>query len=226
MLDLSNITLIGITTRDYFMQSYAIHRCTSLCKFKNVVVFTDKPSCFPTAECVIIPPMSWSGDVSIHNLTTMVQNRHLYGDYTLNIHSDSWIINPSMWTDEFYKYDYIGARWPDNVVGNDGFGFKTKRFWDELAAIPFEPTLECCNPADVVMCRQDNSAWPKCWRNHLEERGMKWASPELADRFSVEMEELPFDKCFGFHGRFVLPAIVAREKHFIDDFRKSYLMPS
>lgn len=211
MLRLGNTTLIAITTKDYLMQKYAISRCLSCCVFKNVVVFTDKPELFPEAsEHVIIAKMSCSADVSIHNIITMTQNRHLYGDYTLNIHADSWIINPSAWTDDFYNCDYIGARWPTGEVGNDGFSFKSKKFWDELNLLQFDPRVECCHPADVMVSRR--------YRKHFEDRGLKWASLEIADKFSVEMDEMPFDHSFGFHGLFVLPKVMEREKNLFDGF--------
>lgn len=211
MLDLSRVTLIGITTRDYPELADALERCEAKAKFGNVVVFTDWPHGFPGRECVPIPPMQGSPDVSIHNLTSMVAERHRYRDFTLNVHADSWIVNPAAWSDEFYGYDYIGARWTSPLVGNavghvgnDGFGWKSRRFWDALASIPFEKTRAACHPADVAMCLDEWDGKPgaKGYRTYLESLGLQWAPADVADRFSVE--DRSYNGAFGFHGRAVM----------------------
>jgi predicted O-methyltransferase YrrM len=209
-LDLFDVTLIGITTRDYRELRFAIERCEDAVTFRNVVVFTDEPSEFPGRTCVSIPKMTCSAEVSVHNMVTMVQFRSLFGPFSLNIHNDSWIINPEAWTEEFREFDYIGAQWPTGVVGNDGFGWKSRRFWEALACLPIEPTIECSHPADVVMCLDRWNSKPnlKCYRTVLEQLGLKWAPPDLADRFSVENR--PLNGSFGFHGTHVKNLVKAK----------------
>lgn len=66
-------------------------------------------------------------------------------DYCLIIHDDGFIVNPHLWTDDFLKYDYIGAPWylginrgltwlqdRHNLVGNGGFCIRSKKLMNEL----------------------------------------------------------------------------------------------
>ena len=75
--------------------------------------------------------------------------------YVLVVQDDGHVLNPNIWTDEFLKYDYIGAPWPAskkwnkrwdrygknyskkikyhskfNRIGNGGFSLRSKKFLD------------------------------------------------------------------------------------------------
>jgi hypothetical protein len=39
-------------------------------------------------------------------------------EFAILVHEDGFIVNPECWSDEFLKYDYIGAPWP---IPNDDF---------------------------------------------------------------------------------------------------------
>jgi hypothetical protein len=66
-------------------------------------------------------------------------HKHIDTKYCLLIQHDGFIVDPEMWDDNFYNYDYIGAPWPsiDNHfvdpfgkvrrVGNGGFSFRSKK---------------------------------------------------------------------------------------------------
>ena len=53
-------------------------------------------------------------------------------EFMLGIHDDGFVINPNLWTDQFLKYDYIGAPWSHTIpyygqkyrVGNGGFSLR------------------------------------------------------------------------------------------------------
>lgn len=201
MISLRNVTLLSFTTSDYAGVRRAVDRCTQHCEFNNVVIFTDKAEEFPGWEHVIhIDPIK-PEEVAVVNICTIPQFRYLFADFTLTIHWDSWVVNPDAWTDDFFNYDYIGAVWQDGTVGNDGFCLKSRKLMDEIAALPVKPTPAECRPSDILLCkRKKYEYYPelRCFRDELEEKGIKYAPPEVADRFSIE--DKPYAGSFGFHG--------------------------
>jgi hypothetical protein len=122
-------------------------------------------------------------------------------DYILFIQSDGFLINPHLWSDDFLKYDYIGAPWDTSVlrrnildkkvlydalvkgnfkynIGNGGFSLRTKRLMEntsELYSEIYESYAE-----DVVISVG--------MRQELENCGMKFPNDvKIASKFSCEM---------------------------------------
>jgi hypothetical protein len=128
-------------------------------------------------------------------------------EYCIVLQWDSSIINANLWEDDFLKFDYIGAPWPNvnhyvNRVGNGGFSIRSKRFLEissELTYDSFHHEYKCA-PEDWFLCVKNYG--------YMFERGIKFADPLTASRFSVEhpMQENFYDrhrletyKSFGFH---------------------------
>lgn len=117
-------------------------------------------------------------------------------DFNLVIQWDGYPCNLEAWTDEFLKYDYIGAVWPWTAekVGNGGFSLRSRKLLDSLRAMD---TAQCMHlPEDYVICIH--------LRSVLETQfGIQFAPPQLADQFSIELNSSSqwLGKSFGFHGR-------------------------
>jgi len=113
--------------------------------------------------------------------------------YVLIIQYDGYIIDPSKWSDEFLKYDYIGAKWPwyydGHNVGNSGFCLRSRNLLEHLKKVDCseEPIAD-----DHFICRVA--------RPLLEQYGVKFAPDYLADKFSYERQFV--SQTFGFHGLF------------------------
>jgi hypothetical protein len=130
---------------------------------------------------------------SLNTLPKLISNQ-----YMLSIHDDGFIINADAWTDEFLRYDYIGAPWPAlpwcsvNRVGNGGFVLKSKRFMNLEENIP--PTEE---HNDVLVTNK--------LYNYFTSNGCKYAPIDLACRFSMEHiipeSNYTLENSFGFHGK-------------------------
>lgn len=208
MLDLQNVTLVGFTTMQYGDLRRSIDICRQHAKFRNTVIFTDEPQWFD-CECVLIPQMKCYEEVSVHSIHTIPRYQHLYGDFILTVHSDSWIVNPDAWKEQFLDYDFIGAPWPNKIVGNDGFSIRSQKLLRCLAELPIEPTPEACHPADCVTCLEQCDSRTKCFRKELEAQGVTYAPYELAHQFSIENEF--YAGSFGFHGKYTLRDIMIRE---------------
>ncbi len=129
-------------------------------------------------------------------------------DFVLLVQQDGFILNPDSWEDEFLNYDYIGAPWlvadwsvrdfafPESllgtmVVGNGGFCIRSKKFLEMSARLAKEGVFPKYHPEDVAMC-----VWQ---RSEVEAAGVTFAPPDVAARFSLEGDDLVYDKQFGFH---------------------------
>jgi hypothetical protein len=143
---------------------------------------------------------------------------YIHTSHALIIQDDGFIINPSLWRDDFLNYDYIGAIWPipndpisyrtpDNTlirVGNGGFSLRSKKLL-KLAKekdIPWKSNYGFFNE-DVFICCHNRSVY--------EDADCKFATEEVAKTFSTELVG-SIDSSFGFHG-----------KHHLDYITHNYL---
>lgn len=200
-LQLPDVTLVLVETREHALASLALQDCLRAARFGEVLVLTDKPEKFPldftsTQNKYVrfhkVPDwptklgwsQSWWFDVP-PLLTTA---------FTLNIQWDSWIWDTSMWSDEFYNYSYIGAPWwykDGKNVGNGGFSWVStvlKRYIrDRREKFPCDTAVD-----DDLLCRK--------YRPALEEAGFVWAPERVAQQFAFEcVRPSPTSKHFGFH---------------------------
>lgn len=137
-------------------------------------------------------------------------------EYNLIIHPDGFAVNSESWDDAFLEYDYIGARWNNNIIGNGGFCLRSRKLYNALLdlnvpAFTSDYNQDIINntenyvidsfgdkviPEDNIIC--------KIYRNQLENSyGIKFAPLELADKFSIEhhLSSPWLGKSFGFHGK-------------------------
>jgi hypothetical protein len=102
---------------------------------------------------------------------------HKYVDtsHALIVQYDGYVLNGAAWSDEFLKYDYIGALFnPAGIVGNGGFSLRSKRLMEIVARQDWQDF----HPEDSCICIRH--------REFLEKCGLKFAPPEVAKRFAVE----------------------------------------
>jgi hypothetical protein len=117
-------------------------------------------------------------------------------DFYLGIHDDGFIINPHLWDDNFFNYDYIGAPWKNygqrNRVGNGGFCLRSKKF------------LDLCKNIKYLGGHEDGELTNQYY-DYFTYYGCRYAPVEVAMKFSLESKipecEYNLDNCFGFHGR-------------------------
>lgn len=124
-------------------------------------------------------------------------HKYINTPYALIVQHDGYIKNPEAWLNEFMQYDYIGATWwykDGKNVGNGGFSLRSKKLLELTPSLPTTKT----HPEDEVICRD-------C-RYYLEQRGIKFAPDELADKFSYEgyNKQGQWSGQFGFHGAMAL----------------------
>lgn len=192
------VALAITDTESYVLANNALHACTSRFNFKAVHVFTDAPHFWPQYQTVAIPKIN---EIEEYNRVVLEQlPKACQQDFCLVVQFDGFILNAEQFSEDFYKFDYIGAVWPDYPymrVGNGGFSWRSKKLMDAVASLSH---LRAPGEAeDLFICRT--------LRVMLEQRfGCVFADEETAKRFSFEI--VPHNQpAFGFHGIFNLPRV-------------------
>lgn len=202
MLDLSDVTLLCVDTRAPDVATWAMGKCLEHARFAKAVLLTDLARVGTRREEIQYeqaPVLRNVNDYSRFMLTGI--GSHVVGSHVLIVQWDGFIVHPDMWDPQFLGYDYIGAVWPqfpDTPVGNGGFSLRSRRLLDALS----DPGINPRPPEDKCICVRN--------RDLLEQRGIRFAPPEVASRFSVE--RLPWRKAFGFHGFFNFPSVLSTDE--------------
>lgn len=188
----------------------ALHVCLRYFNFSKVLFLT----CTPVKDIdqritqIQIPKLNYYeyNKFCIQNMTDYIETSHC-----LIIHDDGFIVNPNMWTDDFLKYDYIGAPWyvgvsqgltwlpqHHNFVGNGGFCIRSKKFMNESKILSeYYTNTENIVPEDLWLCSHNYY--------YLLDKGIVFADLNTARKFATEaVSDLYPDlsKSFGFHGKF------------------------
>jgi len=190
-LDLQQISLVCIETRNFDLAHFALKKSMEQAKFKEVLLLSSTPAPEATGITnILIPPISdikKYSEFMIRDIGTYVK-----ADFVLIVQWDSFILNPEIWDESFLQYDYIGAPWPHRKepVGNGGFSLRSKRLIQALKEIDTPQT----HPEDACICEYH--------RSELEQiHHIKFAPLDIAAKFAFELE-VPSQKTFGFHGFF------------------------
>lgn len=218
-LQLPNVTLVMVETREHELARMAIEDCLNQVDFGDVLILTDKPEKFFRPDLVqsalrkcrfhIVPDftdkLGWCRS-SWYDVPPL-----LHTAFALQIQWDSWVWDVTQWTDEFVKYDFIGSPWwykDGKNVGNTGFSLISTRLKRYLDAN--RDKFPCSSAAeDDLLCRG--------YRLELEKKGFTWAPEQLAHKFAFECcRPESNSRHFGFHGMFnfseVLPPERLRER--------------
>jgi len=192
MLNLNNVTLLCVETREPELAHWAIDKCLSGTQFAKVVLITNLDRVInkrADIEYVQAPLIKTTKDYSELLLTGLDQ--HVQGSHVLVIQWDSFVIHPELWTDSFLTYDYIGAVWPHHpttAVGNGGFSLRSVKLLQAMK----KPGFVKKHPEDYCICAVN--------KEFLEYQGINFAPVDVAEQFAVERSS--WHPAFGFHGFF------------------------
>ena len=206
MLNLSNVTLLCVETREPNLAQWAIDRCTASIKFRRIVLITNLDLLKVKRdyiEYVQAPQIETIKDYSLLMLTGIQE--HVEGSHVLIIQWDSFVTHSELWVDEFLKYDYIGPVWPhhpETPVGNGGFSLRSKKLLEAIK----RPEFNIGHPEDYCICA-DN-------RKFLTLEGIKFAPIAIAEKFAVE--RTTWHEAFGFHGFFNFGRVLSDDE--LNDF--------
>ena len=182
-------TPVCVDCRDYALAADALRRTLRQCRFERALLFTDAEASVPGVETLRIPRIASVGEYSRFMIKHLAP--HVETAFALIVQYDGYVLNGSRWSDEFLRYDYIGAPWgygDGMAVGNGGFSLRSRKLLLALQDAEISPQ----HPEDLAICRT--------YRPLLEARhGIRFAPPELAARFSFEGQPRR-GPTFGFHG--------------------------
>jgi len=219
MVELKDITLCCVDNRHPELGLNALERTCKEIKFQEVLFFTDSSfNVSSSIENLKIIPLDHVTSIDAYSHFMLKElNQFIHTSHVLSIQWDGYVINPQSWQQEFLNYDYIGAPWPfesGNRVGNGGFSLRSKRL---LMALQ-DDRIKAFHPEDNCICMDH--------REFLEkEYGIRFPSPELAEKFAYEFAP-PRGNPFGFHGFFHFPALLNDQEllSFIEQLPESTLL--
>lgn len=187
--EIRDTTLVCVDCRYHDLAADALSRVLERCRFERALMFTDADIRLPGVEAVRIAPIS-SIQAYSHFIVKEL-DRYIHTGFALVIQYDGYVLSGACWSEEFQRYDYVGAPWKyadGMAVGNGGFSLRSKRLLRALQ----DPEIAPLNPEDIAVCRT--------YRPLLEQRhGIRFAPPDVAARFSFESLP-PAGPTFGFHG--------------------------
>jgi hypothetical protein len=194
-INLKNITLLSYNCVNPIQSVKALLYSAKDIDFAELILVSNqKPEKLPSDITFIETKFSTYKEGSLFTYTKLPDI--IKTDYYLGIHDDGFVINPHLWTNEFLKYDYIGAPWKwqgrRNRVGNGGFVLKSNKFIQLTKNLKF---LGYCDDGELTNAYYD----------YFTANGCKYAPLLLAAKFSLESRipecEYNLNNCFGFHGK-------------------------
>jgi hypothetical protein len=193
VLALQDVTLCAVTAVNHELTVWAMQECLKHCSFADVVLISDRPVEAPF-RVELMPP--FPDGTHYAPFVCRELTKYTPSPFNLLVQYDGYIVEPKAWSEQFYDYDYIGAKWPwhaeNRRVGNSGFCLRSKRLLDILAETPLPPPGKFVD--DEFICHT--------LRGHLENfYNIKIAPEPIADRFAYE-RHVPEGPSFGFHGLF------------------------
>lgn len=194
-LHLPDVTLLCVDTAFPDLALYALARSMERVKFGAAVFITRSDhglASVPAGLEVITEDRIRSvADYSLFMLRGTLP--YVNTSHCLVVQWDGFVLDPSMWSDQFLGFDYIGPVWPHflrdgHCIGTGGFSLRSRRLLTALLDERIEPS----HPEDVCIGRGNRA---RLERSH----GISYADEATAHRFAIEgMYVNP--SAFGFHG--------------------------
>ena len=111
MLNLKNITLICVATKDVKASYKALKYSSKDINFEKIMFLSNEED--PKDKDIIhikIKPFKSVADWG--KFIVFDLHKYIDTDFIILIHSDGFIVNPKSWKDNFLEYDFIGAPFP------------------------------------------------------------------------------------------------------------------
>lgn len=176
---------------------------------------SDREAAGSDVECIAIEPLDYLAysRFCVERLAEYVDT-----DFCLCVQLDGFILNPSLWDDEFLSYDFVGAPWSDKPhrpmvadrnVGNGGFSLRSERYLRLASECRWQREWRDAALPDRHQGNEDYFL-NILNRDFLVERGIRFPTQNVAARFSVQSGDrvLPDQRLrsvFGFHGKGLVP---------------------
>jgi hypothetical protein len=171
---------------------------------------------FEFKEIILIAPEDLNIEgITYHHTKPLTYNEyqswrlHQMSDYVdtefcLMFQDDGFPLNPDMWRDEFFEYDYVGAPitkdmgilYKEEMIGGGGFTLNSKRLLEFTKKIP--------QPNEYGFYVNEDTSIAVAYRDEIVSLGMKICPHTIARHFSIQNpidDQVSLYNTFGFHGR-------------------------
>lgn len=216
-LNLPQITLVAVTGIDIKKTLYALWRSSKNIVFNRVLLITDEKIDFYSKkiDVELTNNFKLSSLDAYSKFIVFELYKHIDTEFVLIVQADGYVLHSKKWSNDFLKYDYVGAPWRirhdayidpfDNHqrVGNGGFSLRSIK----LLRTPITHKVEWhinhndfykhmgikSQAEDGVICIHN--------RHVYEKAGNSFAPLEIALKFSCEQKvpEYNGELTFGFH---------------------------
>jgi Protein of unknown function (DUF5672) len=207
MVDLKNTTIVSVACVRVIETLNAIKKSISGIDFYDAKLITSQDIFDDKVKTIKINNLDYE---QYNKFIVYELHKYIETDYLLIVQDDGYVINPTQWRDDFFKYDYIGAPWAmptdsfscrdpfNNIirVGNGGFSFRSKK----LISLPSILNLEWKSYFGYF---NEDGFFSVHNRHIFESHGCNFAPIDVAKYFSheTEMPETQGIVPFGFHGK-------------------------
>lgn len=198
-----DITLVLVDHICNPLAQFSIQKTLEVIDCKDVLTFGTQPFVDGATHVTTEVNDLWAySEIILKQLYPLIKTEHV-----LVIQWDGMAITPELWTDDFLKYDYIGAIWPwptnGIAMGNGGFSLRSRKL------------LEACQNPEIqlggIANRNEDIAICVKHRDQLvKDYGIQYAPLDVARRFSTENEWL--GPTFGFHGLWNIPRFFTEDE--------------
>ena len=172
MLELPDVTLGCVDTREPVMALWAMRRTMGGIRFGDAVLFTESSrlSAAPDGIRVVDVRVETIEAYSQFMLRGLAQ--HIVTSHLLVVQWDGFATRPQRWQPDFLQWDYIGARWHDQPTERLGW---QRRLLIALAALLnalHDPAIDISHPEDICICLHNRQRLERAARHsHRASRG-------------------------------------------------------
>jgi len=206
---LPNVSLIAVAGNKQAETIASLYKSMKECDFAEVVMLTNIDIEAEGIKCINVGGLdTWA---EYNRFIVKELYKYFTTSHCLIVQYDSWVLDGSLWDNEWLNYDLIGARGLSDGRNNYNGGFSL-RSWEFQSVIADNDFIDITAPEDEVLCR--------LYRAYLEDKyDFKYCTDEVADAFAFELHE-PVAPTFGFHNFHKMPYIdhvIIRRSHAMGD---------
>lgn len=193
-----DITLVIVDTASHKLAKFSIEKTLENINCKEVLIFSDQ-HIIDGAKHVPI-----KADISLYDYSEIILKQlwpFIETQHVLVTQWDGMAANSAAWSDDFLKYDYIGAIWPwaQNGIhmGNGGFSLRSLKLIDACRDTKIKLGGFSGQNEDIAICVE--------YRTLLQDNyNIQYAPNDVARKFAIE-NECGSKLTFGFHGPWNIP---------------------
>jgi len=207
-INLPNVTLLAVSSIEIPATIQALQISSAKINFARIVLVSDvKPDNLPeNIEYAYYPKITCSHDFDVFAIEHL--GKYFDTSHVLMVQYHGFVIRPEIWKDEWLKFDYCGALWPERSefislstgtlvrVGNGGFSLRSKRLYDTIEKLG----LKCIYDRGYS---NDDGLINSFYRKILLDNGINYPQPEHIANFSYENpvpeNNYGYIYTFGFH---------------------------